>query len=204
MPRGSYSSKRGRLESTPSGGSGGRRAIFVAFALATLVGTGAVFLTGLVGRSSPPEAGRGKAEAAKLEAGKAAGAPDVVQLPVETRAVRILSEPGGARVFDGPRLVGEAPVELRLPVDSPGVSLTLVREGRMDLTYLVRPSDAPEITLRLLPVELATPPSTTHPAHPAVRTAGKGPGAATSVKPKVEIIDDAIPSTRPKVDALDD
>ncbi len=198
MPRGSYSG-RGHIEATPAGGSGGRRAIFVAFALATLVGTGAVFLTGLVGRSSAPEPTHDK----DPRPATGSPAPDVVQLPIETRVVRVVSEPSGARVFDGPRLLGESPVELRLPVDSPGVSVTLVRDGRVDLTYLVRPSDAPELTLRLLPApEALGAPSLS--AGRLVRPSMKPSSAPAPSKPKVEIIDDATPSTRPKVEALDD
>ncbi len=208
MPRGSYS-RPGRLDATPSSGNGGRRAIFVAFALATLVGTGAVFITGLVGHSSAPEPARPQTVADAPSAKAAAGAgPEVIQLPIETRMVRVISEPSGARVFDGPRLVGEAPVELKLAVDSPGVMLTLVREGRMDLSYLVRPSDAPELTLRLLPVteKPSVPVSATARAltRAVLHAAPRPSGASTPGKPKVEIIDDATPSKRPKVDALDD
>jgi eukaryotic-like serine/threonine-protein kinase len=206
MPRGSYS-QGARSEGTPSG-TGGRRAVFVAFGLAALVGTGTVFLVG--GKKQAPEAAVGPVADVPRKAIKKPDAPEVVQLPDETRVVKVRSEPTGARVFEGPRLLGPTPVELRLPVDSPGVTLTLVREGRMDLTYLVRPGDAPEITLRLLPTaESMAPPPTpamrhVRPvAHPAPR-----PTKPQPFKPKVEIFDDTSSSSssspRPKVDALDD
>jgi hypothetical protein len=189
-----------RPELTPSGGTGGRRAVLMAGVLALLIGGASIFL---VGRHNNPR------PFPVTDAAKAAPAsPEVIQLPQETRLVRVRSEPPGARVFEGPRLIGESPVDLKLPVDSAGMMLTLVHEGRADLSYLVRPADAPEITLRLSPPAGSSGPtpgpshtvrSTPTHTHPTGKIAHPVSG-----QPKVEIFDDASSSQRPKVDAIDD
>jgi serine/threonine-protein kinase len=203
VPRGYAADARPEL--TPSGGTGGRRAIFMAGGLALLVGTSAIFLVGRKGTNDARHEDTTKA---------AQTGPEVIQLRQEMRLVRVRSEPAGARVFEGPRLVGEAPVELRLAVDSPGMTLTLVHEGRADLTYLVRPADAPEITLRLSPsagFPGDTPPPSLAPQHgthtPTHGTHGASPKPTHSTpggQPKVEIFDDSAPTSRPKVDAIDE
>ncbi len=204
MPRGSYAAG-GQRDHTPSGGTGGRRAVLVAVGLALLVGTGAIFM---VGRRGAPEPAEPKTSAANDPAAPKAPrpveTPEVVLLPQEVRVVRVSSEPPGARVFEGPRLVGTAPVDLKLPVDSPGVPLTLVREGRMDLAYTVRPADAPGVTLRLDPATGIAPPiAPLRGSRPTGRPQPK-PARPALMKPKVEIFDDATPAARPKVDAIDD
>jgi serine/threonine-protein kinase len=221
-PRDSYAAAR--PEVTPSNGSGGRRAVLVAAGLAMIVGIGAIFIFGKKGPAEPTHGALGSIGTEPApKASKKPDGPEVVQLPQELRVVRVRSEPSRARVYDGPRLIGDAPLDLKLAVDSPGMSITLVHDGRMDLTYLVRPSDAPEITLRLQPVESGssqlspplsgktratsvrpgvrpTTPKAT-PTRPAVPTKNGGKD-----KPKFEIFDEgnSTPSVRPKVDAIDD
>jgi hypothetical protein len=194
--------------------------VLVAAGLAMIVGIGAIFIFGKKGPAEPSHGALGPAGAdPSPKASRKVDVPEVIQLPQELRVVRVRSEPSRARIYDGPRLLGNAPVELKLPVDSPGMSITLVHDGRMDLTYLVRPSDTPEITLRLQPVEAATPlqlsppvvgktrpgfrVATPKPTPPRLFPPTKSPGKD---KPKVEIFDDSgsPPSVRPKVDAFDD
>ena len=225
MPRGSYS-PGARSELTPTG-TGGRRAFFVAVGLAALVGTGAILMFGRKGPVEPAHAAGVADPGTTKSTRKIVDGPEVIQLPQETRVVRVVSEPAGARVFDGPKLLGEAPVELKLPVDSAGLTLTLVREGRMDLSYLVCPSDAPELTLRLPPAadpsSAPNPGIVLRPTRPTASPPGRQPvrptlkpvvgkpvvgkpviGKPGTGKPKVEIFDDSAPTSRPKVDAIDD
>ena len=179
---------------TPGTGTGtsGRRTLFLAGGLALMISVGAIFL---VSRKTIPDV-----TAPEPTATHGLGKTDITPLPPETRTVRLVTDPREARVFDGPRLVGTTPLELRLAVDSPGLSLTLVHEGRVDLTYVVRPSDAPELTLRLVaapmdPGPLAAPqatrPSSVHTSSHGPRKHGDSdePGAIES-RPKVEPLDD--------------
>jgi len=208
-----------RTDSTPTGGTGGRRTLFIAGGLALLVSTAGIFLVGSRGDSEPGMA----SERAPQRSGAQPREPEVMQLPIEMRTVRVLSEPTGARVYEGPRLLGETPIDLKLPVDSPGLTLTLVREGRADLTYLVRPADAPELTLRLLPFlgepsrlgasgsqrPAASLTSSSGKARPATRAAAR-PTPSTSPtlqRPRVEIFEDGEPErgaakTSPKAGSL--
>jgi len=87
----------------------------------------------------------------------------------------------------------------------------------------VRPADAPEITLRLLPTREPAaainpvvalrplrPQPYTAPQRPQVQKPAHPPigkpvvGKPGSSKPKVDIFDDSAPTSRPKVDAIDD
>ena len=63
--------------------------------------------------------------------------------------VRVVSEPAGAQVYAGPKLVGTAPVTLHLGRGG-AAQVTLVHPGYEDLTYTVQSGDAPSLTLRML------------------------------------------------------
>jgi hypothetical protein len=204
MPRGSYSEQKPTSTAT-----GGRRTAVIAAGFTVAFCSLLIFAFGKRGAT---ESGH----AATNDPGMTKGTPEVVQLPQELRTVTIHSEPSHASVYDGPRRIGEAPYDLKLPVDSPGMTITLVHEGRVDVSYLVRPSDAPQITLRLQPLASTSSAPALHPhphavaAHPTASVAkspGSAPKSATkSGKPKIEAFDDSAtpPIQRPKVEAIDD
>ncbi|MEO6953744.1 MAG: serine/threonine-protein kinase [Polyangia bacterium] len=176
---------------TPTGTSGGRRTLFLAGGLALMVGMGGIFL---VSRKTIPDV-----TAPEPTAAHGLGRSDVVTpLPPETRTVRLVTDPGDARVFDGPRLVGTTPLALRLAVDSPGLTLTLVHDGRADLTYVVRPSDAPELTLRLVEVPMDPLPTATPSVQHSSHTSSHGPHKHSDSDEPGSI------ESRPKVEPLDD
>src|SRR5207237_1256273 len=75
--------------------------------------------------------------------------PPPPQVLKKSEEIQINSEPFGAQIYDGPKLLGVAP--LNVPVSDSGVLLTLVRSGFAELKYLVKPVDGPSVTLRLSP-----------------------------------------------------
>jgi serine/threonine protein kinase len=116
------------------------------------------------------------------------------------------SEPLGAQVYDGPRLVGTTPLSLRLPPGESGRPVTLVSGGRKDLTYTVRPGDAPRLTLRLEPLAPTTAHSpelvsSVEPPTLPLRTP-PGPAASSVAKSKRPVLHRA--DERPKVEIFDD
>jgi serine/threonine protein kinase len=65
-----------------------------------------------------------------------------------TRAVRVSSEPSGAQVWRGPRLLGVTPVTVRVGEAQP-LAVTLMHAGFDDLEYNIASADGPSLTLRL-------------------------------------------------------
>lgn len=61
--------------------------------------------------------------------------------------IRLTSEPPGARVYAGPRLLGQTPVMVTMEGEALEVVLTL--EGRPDLRYTLHRGDGPEVALRM-------------------------------------------------------
>ena len=118
-------------------------------------------------------------------------------LPVGAGPIYLDSEPAGAQVFEGPKLLGTAP--LSLPVERGGARvITLVHAGYDDLSYTVQSGDAPSLTLRL---------SRRKPV--AHHTPAPAPQATTSTKDKKgrqrEPVDDGTPAPRvPQVTPIDD
>ena len=135
------------------------------------------------------------------EADKPIGNEKPIDRPLEAAAegdVRVISEPAGAQVFAGPKLVGVAPVTLHL--GKRGTEpVTLVHPGYEDLNYTVQPGDGPSLTLRMLRHHRAD--VVTHKSTPAPPT-GKDKG---SHKTKIDAFDDGEkPPHVPKVQAIDD
>ncbi|HWE31283.1 MAG TPA: serine/threonine-protein kinase [Polyangia bacterium] len=134
------------------------------------------------------------AEADKpLGGDKPLGSDRPIDRPLDARAegdVRVVSEPPGAQVYAGPKLVGTAPVTLHL--GRGGVApVTLVHPGYEDLTYTVQSGDGPALTLRLLRKHKSTVAQpTTH-------------DKAAPKKSKIDTFDDDKPHM-PKVQAVDD
>jgi len=130
------------------------------------------------------------------EADKPIGDDKPIDRPLTAPAegeVRVVSEPAGAQVYAGPKLVGTAPVTMRL--GRGGVSqVTLVHPGYEDLTYTVQSGDAPSLTLRMLRKHKA---ATVENRQPAPRE--KGPHKA-----KIDAFDDNEKPHVPKVQAVDD
>ena len=118
--------------------------------------------------------------------------------------VRVTSEPAGAQVYAGPKLVGTAPVTLHLG-KAGAAPVTLVHAGYEDLNYTVQSGDSPSLTLRMLRHHhggetvahhaLAAPP-------PSGLSGGKDKGPH---KTKVDTFDDGDKAPHvPKVQAIDD
>lgn len=107
--------------------------------------------------------------------------------------VRVASEPPGAQVYAGPKLVGTAPVVLHLGRGG-GTQVTLVHAGYEDLNYTVQSADGPLLTLRMLHKRR---PATVVSHPPAARD--KGPH-----KTRIDAFDDDKTPHVPKVQAVDD
>jgi serine/threonine protein kinase len=111
--------------------------------------------------------------------------------------VRVTSEPAGAQVFVGPKLVGIAPMTLHLGARR-AAPVTLVHPGYEDLNYTVQPGDAPSLTLRMLRRHRAD--AVAH--RSALPSSGKDKGAH---KTHVDTFDDGDkPPHVPKVQPIDD
>ena len=118
--------------------------------------------------------------------------------------MRVTSEPAGAQVYAGPKLVGTAPVTLHLG-KAGAAPVTLVHAGYEDLNYTVQSGDSPALTLAH-----AAPPSrrrtVAHHTHavppPSGLSGGKDKGPH---KTKVDTFDDGDKAPHvPKVQAIDD
>jgi hypothetical protein len=114
--------------------------------------------------------------------------------------VRVVSEPSGAQVYAGPKLVGTAPVTLHLGKGG-AAAVTLVHSGFDDLNYTVQSVDGPGLTLRM--VRRHRGDALTKKSAPTAATpTGKDKGAH---KAKVDTFDDGEkPPHVPKVQAIDD
>ncbi len=66
---------------------------------------------------------------------------------VDDDTVLINSNPPGAEVLDGPKLLGTTPVTVKLAGDN--LLVRLSKSGYDDLTYTINHSDAPAVTLKL-------------------------------------------------------
>jgi serine/threonine-protein kinase len=130
------------------------------------------------------------------EADKPIGSDKPIDRPLETPAagdVRVVSEPGGAQVYAGPKLVGTAPVTLHVAKGG-AAPLTLVHPGYEDLNYTVQSGDGPSLTLRMLKKHKSTAdsrPSTVK-------------EKSTPKKSKIETFDEDNNPHIPKVQAVDD
>jgi serine/threonine-protein kinase len=112
--------------------------------------------------------------------------------PLEAPAagdVRVISEPAGAQVYAGPKLVGTAPVTLHLG-DNGSAAVTLVRAGYDDLTYKVHPTDGPTLTLRLQRHHKTTAPPVVTKGGRKIRVDSVEEGDGKPHIPKVQPIDD--------------
>jgi serine/threonine-protein kinase len=110
-----------------------------------------------------------------------APAPAAAPAPSTTSDVRLASEPPGAQVWQGPKLLGVTPVTVHAGGGT--VAVTLIHPGYDELDYRVQPSDAPSLTLRLVRHRSAH-----KPALPHVQTAAPVPPPPRV--PKVTPIDD--------------
>ena len=138
-----------------------------------------------------------------LEVDKALGNDKPIDRPLDAPAVgdvRVVSEPSGAQVYAGPKLVGTAPVTLHLGKGG-AAAVTLVHSGFEDLNYTVQSVDGPGLTLRMVRRhrgDALTRKSAPTPATPT----GKDKGAH---KAHVDTFDDGEkPPHVPKVQAIDD
>jgi len=129
------------------------------------------------------------------EADKPLGSDKPIDRPLDAPSegdVRVISEPAGAEIYAGPKLMGKAPLTLHL--GKRGTEpLTLVRPGYEDLNYTVQPGDGPSLTLRMLKKHRATVESRPTPKD-------KSPHKA-----KIDTFDDGDKAPHiPKVQTVDD
>jgi eukaryotic-like serine/threonine-protein kinase len=124
-------------------------------------------------------------------------------LPAGAGPILLDSDPAGAQVYEGPKLLGTAPMSL--PVVRGGSrSITLAHPGYDDLNYTVQSGDAPALTLRLVkrrhepPHRSAAPPPTSVAATRPSTKDKKG-------KPRTDSVDDGTAQPRvPQVTPIDD
>jgi serine/threonine protein kinase len=135
-----------------------------------------------------------------------AESPTIATAPVLTE-VLVTTEPP-AKLYQGARLVGLTPTRVRVPI--PGSTrITLVRSGYADLTQDILSTDGPELILRLTPSPARAPiamssvggnshrPIIRHHEQPARKPQVPGPR-----RPKIDLFDDSVPNSRPKMDVL--
>jgi eukaryotic-like serine/threonine-protein kinase len=109
--------------------------------------------------------------------------------------VRVSSEPPGAQIYRGPKLLGTAPFTLHLGKGG-AEAVTLVQAGYDDLTYTVQASEGPSLTLRMLR-HRATPARKPLPSAPPFQKAAH--------KTRVDTFDDSESKPHiPKVQTVDD
>lgn len=130
------------------------------------------------------------------EADKPLGGDKPIDRPLDPESetdVRVTSEPAGAQVYAGPKLVGTAPVTLHVPRRGTE-PLTLVHPGYEDLNYTVQPGDGPSLTLRMLKKH-----------KPVVESRPAAPKDKPSHKAKIDTFDDGDKTPHiPKVQTVDD
>jgi serine/threonine protein kinase len=107
--------------------------------------------------------------------------------------VRLVSEPSGAEVYLGPKLLGAAPLTVHL-LPAGHAQVTLTHGGYDDLSYTVQTGDAPSLTLRL---------SRKHSRHAIAAAASPSPSGKPR-KVRVESVDEAKTPRMPHVDPIDD
>ncbi|MSP59631.1 MAG: serine/threonine protein kinase [Myxococcales bacterium] len=72
-----------------------------------------------------------------------------VAAPAEVETVQLVSNPIGAEVTEGPRLLGVTPVTLKLSEARQTITVRLNRSGYDELTYTVSSTDVPSVILKL-------------------------------------------------------
>jgi serine/threonine protein kinase len=127
----------------------------------------------------------------RLDAEAAAGGVRSSAAPNIEADVRIASEPPGAQIWKGPKLLGTAPLTLHLG-PSGSAAVTLMHDGYEALDYTVEPGDGPTLTLRLAKHR-----------HDARRTAATSSLPKGPHKVRVDAVDDNKPHV-PKVQPIDD
>jgi eukaryotic-like serine/threonine-protein kinase len=198
-----------RVEKQAHAAAGRRRTLTYAGAALLALAVAAVVVVPLArrGAPSPTPASDPRAGVEPLvhpaEADKPMGDDKPIDRPLDAPTpgdVRLTSEPAGAQVYAGPKLVGTAPVTMHLG-KSGATQVTLVHAGYEDLNYTVQPGDGPSLTLRLLRhhhSDALTHKTTTPP--PAPTSKDKGPH-----KMRIDAVDDGDKAPHvPKVQAIDD
>ena len=139
-----------RVEAEAQAAGERRRQLLWAGAVAlVLLAAGALAYPLAVHRASGVADGRDEGRLVEPQAAPVEAAPR--DRPLEAPAegdVRIVSDPAGAQVYEGPRLVGTAPVTLHLG-RSGSAAVTLAHPGFDELNYTVQTGDGPQLTLRL-------------------------------------------------------
>ena len=130
--------------------------------------------------------------------------PNEVATPAATEprvrtgeAVELQSNPSGAEVLDGPRLLGTTPMTVKLTADRQTVTVHLDKPGYDELVYTLSSSDAPRLTLKLAPKR--------HHAGEKRPAVAPPPGTKTDAPktPNVKSFDD-VDTTGPHVKTIDE
>ncbi|MCU1281022.1 MAG: serine/threonine protein kinase [bacterium] len=196
-----------RVEKQASTAAGRKRALMYGGAALLALAVAAIVVVPLARKSAPASESKDEARAGvepvvrPTEADKALGGDKPIDRPLDAPAegdVRVVSEPSGAQVYAGPKLVGTAPVTLHLGRGG-AAPVTLVRSGFEDLNYTVQSGDGPALTLRM--VRRHRNDVVTHKSAPPLPPSkDKGPH-----KTRVDTFDDGEkPPHVPKVQAIDD
>jgi serine/threonine protein kinase len=101
----------------------------------------------------------------ELKPGAAAIPPGQPAAVEAATTVRLETSPPGAEVQDGPRLLGQTPLDLRLTPDRAALSLTLTKKGFEPLSYKVVAADGPTVRLKLTPQAGRAPTPANRPPH---------------------------------------
>ncbi len=136
-----------------------------------------------------------KVNVSALAVAKDVDEPKAIPSPAIAARVLLDTDPTGAQVFDGPRLLGTTPTSVELTGPGGTRALTIVSPGYRDLSYVARQEDGATLTLRL------TASSSSSGAHGSTRDKRRTIGED---RVKVKVFDESEPARKPKVDAIDD
>ena len=197
-----------RVQAEAKAAAARKRLVLLGGAALVAVGVAAAVVVPLARRAAPAGEARDEPRmivepaARTVEPDKPLAGGKPIDRPLEASHasdVRVTSEPAGAQVFAGPKLVGVAPVTLHLGARDTA-PVTLVHPGYEDLNYTVQSGDAPSLTLRMLRRHHVAD-ATTHKAAAAPATPrDKGPHKA-----KIDTFDDGDKTPHvPKVQPIDD
>jgi len=197
-----------RAQAEHAAAAGRKRALVYGGAAVLALGVAAVVVVPLARKNAPAGDAHEQAMVEPIvhpaEADKPIDNDKPVDRPLDAPLpgdVRIETEPAGAQVWAGPKLVGSAPVMLHLGKNG-NAPITLMHPGYEDLNYTVQPGDGPSLTLRLLRRHHGGGgEATAHKTAPPIAgSKDKGPH-----KTKIDTFDDNDKTPHvPKVQAIDD
>ncbi len=129
--------------------------------------------------------------------------PPMTTVPVAAPApapvgeqVEVASNPAGAEVLDGPKVLGTTPMTVKLTEARPTLTVRLDKSGFEELVYTLSSNDAPSVTLKLTAKK-------GHHSSAASSPAKQAPAVEAPRPPQVKSFDD-VESNGPKVKTIDE